>query len=66
MLGGVDQEDHGEFKLKLRILCLLGVGTVELESVFMEEEGGLISSLQVGMVEDGRWDRGGRWTRVWY
>jgi len=61
MLGGVDQED-GEFKLKLWVLCLLGVGTVELESVFMREEGGLLSRPQVGMVEDGT--RGSRRTRV--
>jgi len=61
MLGGVDQED-GEFKLKFWVLCLLGVGTVELESVFMRDEGGLLSRPQVGMVEDGT--RGGRRTRV--
>ena len=41
MLGGVYQEDC-EFELKLGILSLLGVGTVQLEGMFVREESGLL------------------------
>ena len=41
VLGGIYQEDC-EFELKFWILSLLGVCPVELEGVFVGEEGGLL------------------------
>ena len=54
---GVDHED-GEFELKFRILCLFGIGAVELESAFMGEEGSVFTGAEVGVVEN---RAGGGW-----